>query len=120
PKHGKKAPLSNPDQSGGKHHESEGDVRVHGSVETYPPPSVIQKHDSERKEDSATHQAERKEDRGRESKKLLLEVLTLIAVVVYAGIAFWQGCLTRESIDNNGRQFQIDQRPYLWTTNTDP
>src|ERR1022692_4895556 len=50
-----------------------------------------------------------------------LEGLTLIAVIVYAGIAWWQGCLTRKSIENTGKQFQIDQRPYIWDSNvTDP
>jgi len=52
-----------------------------------------------------------------------LEGLTLAAVLLYAGISYWQGTLTRwqavltrESIDNNSKQFQIDQRPYVWTT----
>jgi hypothetical protein len=35
-------------------------------------------------------------------------------LLLTAGFAGWQGWLTRESIDNNSKQFQIDQRPYIW------
>ena len=41
-------------------------------------------------------------------------------IFIYALITFWQGCLTREAIGNNSEQFQIDQRPYLWTANKRP
>jgi hypothetical protein len=115
----KKHPLTNPDKpSAGRKAEPENSVLVHGSIQAYPPPEVTQKHEAERKEDAATHEAERQMDLGREAHKVWLERLTLVAVVIYAGITLWQGRMTRESIDNNTKQFQIDQRPYVWTSNT--
>jgi len=87
----------------------DGDIRVSGQVEVHPPPSLA-------KED----ETDRKDQRTSRNKNFIVSLLTLIAVVIYAGITFWQGRMTRESIDNNSRQFQIDQRPYLWDTNTTP
>ena len=106
--------------SGGHKGKPEHKVLVSGSIQAYPPPEVEKKHNAERQEDAAAHEAERQIDLGRESHKVWLERFTLLAVIIYAGITFWQGRLTRESIDNNASQFQIDQRPYIWTTEVGP
>jgi hypothetical protein len=112
--------LANRDQAGSRKGRPEHKVLVSGSIQVNRPPEIERRHNSERKDDDATHKAEREEDAGRERKKMWLEGLTLAAVLGYAFIAAWQGFLTRESIDNNSKQFQIDQRPYIWTTNKTP
>jgi hypothetical protein len=106
--------LPNQDKPSGKQHaKREHDVHVRGTILTDLSPNEEKRHNAERKEDKTAHETERKEDRGSEGHKIWLERFTLLAVVIYAGITFWQGCLTRESIDNNSKQFQFDQRPYL-------
>jgi hypothetical protein len=41
-------------------------------------------------------------------------------VFIYVLLTLGLFCLTRKSINNNSGQFQIDQRPYLWTSNKTP
>ena len=79
--------------SGDRKGKPEHKVAVSGSIQVYRPPEIEQRHSTERKEDETTHKAERKEDRGRETTRMWLEGLTLLAVLVYAGITFWQGTL---------------------------
>jgi hypothetical protein len=81
----------------------DGDITIRGQIETHSPPSAAEE-----------HKAEREEDKARAKKNYIVSVVTLIAVIVYAGITFWQGTLTRQSINNNTQQFQIEQRPYVW------
>ena len=50
-------------------------------------------------------------------KQLFWTKIAAGLVFVYALLTGWQGCLTRQAIDNSTKQFQIDQRPYVWTTN---
>lgn len=95
-------------------------VHIHGAITAHPPESFINQKTAERKEDAAKHITERNEDIRRDTKKVRLELVTCLAVVIYAGIAAWQGCLMRQSIDNNTKQFHTDQRPYLWTGNIKP
>ena len=105
----------------GQQQKDEASCYVHGAIEAHPPKSLVDQHNAERKEDAATHDAERKEDRRRETHKLFLEILTLMVLGIYTSIAIWQGYLTRKAITNNAKQFQIDQRPYVWHSNvTDP
>jgi hypothetical protein len=80
----------------------DGDITIRGQVETHLPPSTTDKHD-----------AEREEDKGREKKKFVVEVLTLIAVIIYAGLTWWQGSMTREIINNSSEQFRQDQRAWV-------
>ena len=115
-KHGKKTPLSDPDQDRRQQHKDEASCYVHGAIEAHPPKSLIEKHDTERAENAATHVTERKEDRRRETYKLLLEGLTVLAVIVYAGLTYWQICLTRQSLKATRELFQRDQRPYIFAT----
>lgn len=65
-----------------------GNVHVRGEVEAKLPESFIQQHKTERGEDTA---------RGR--KKFCVEVLTLIAVLAYTTVAFWQGCSNKTAAD---------------------
>ncbi len=105
--------MTNPNKDSGKQQKHDGDIHERGAIEAHPPESLIKQHNAERKEDTTAHIAEREEDRRRETHKLLLEVVTLLAVIVYAGITWWQGSLTRQSVEGTRKQFQIDQRPWI-------
>jgi hypothetical protein len=126
--YGEKNPLAQRNQgSGDRKGKPEHKVAVSGSIQVYRPPEIEQRHSTERKEDETTHKAERKEDRGRETTRMWLEGLTLLAVLVYAGITFWQGTLTRwiavsadHARDDSRIQFIRDQRPYVWTAGMVP
>jgi hypothetical protein len=87
----------------------DGNIRVSGQIEVHPPP------DSTKEETP-----EQKKARSYRFINFVVSVLTLIGVIVYAGLTYWMGYMTRESIDNNVKQFQIDQRPYLWTSEISP
>ncbi|MFI5096258.1 MAG: hypothetical protein ACHQIK_22795 [Candidatus Acidiferrales bacterium] len=100
--------MSEPNQKRTAREKNESQVNVHGAIEVHPPESLLKQHNAERKEDSATHIAERKKDWRRETKKMLLELGTLLAVVVYAGIAAWQACLTRTAITDAQKHFVMD------------
>jgi hypothetical protein len=95
---------ADPDKAGREQYKRhiDGDLTVRGQIETHFPPNLIEQ-----------HKTERKEDKGREKKKFIVEVLTLAAVVIYAGITFWQACLTKRGIENNAAQFWAENRPWL-------
>jgi len=63
---------------------------------------------------------ERDEDAAKSKKQIRWTIITAGLVFVYTLIMVWQGCLTREAITNSSKQFQIDQRPYVWTNNVTP
>jgi hypothetical protein len=79
-----------------------GDIHVRGEVESKLPPSLIEKYDTERKDDNT-----------REGKRFVinfvLQLLTLIALIVYAGLAAWQGWSAQKTADST----VIDRRPYV-------
>lgn len=108
-KHPQNNPPAKPKQDSGEEKSTNRHVYVEPGVQIDFVQDLKKKHDTERLE-ASTH----------EKKKFVAELVTIILIAIYAAITGWQGCLTRESIDNNSKQFQIDQRPYLWTTNTNP
>jgi hypothetical protein len=59
------------------------------------------------------HKTERTENTAAHKKQLFWTKIASGLLFLTAIFAFWQGLLTRESINNNSRQFQIDQRPYV-------
>lgn len=77
----------------------DGSVTVHGQLETHLPPDLQQKQD-----------AREEQQDGRDKKKFIVEVLTLISVTIYAGLTLWQACLIRESNRTSHEAFQISQR----------
>jgi hypothetical protein len=83
----------------------DGSIRVSGQVEVHPPPDSIE-----------TENADREDQKSHRNKNFVVSVLTLMAVVFYAGLTFWQGTLLRDSIRNTNNNFQKDQRPYVWAT----
>ncbi|MGC2196624.1 MAG: hypothetical protein WA628_18265 [Terriglobales bacterium] len=40
-------------------------------------------------------------------------MLTLLTVAVYAGLTFWQGCLTRRLVTISQKTFDASERPYI-------
>lgn len=83
-----------------------GSINVRGEIETKRPPNLTEEHNSEREEDTA-----------RDQKKYVVEFITLIVLGIYTLATGYQACLTREAINNNTHQFEIDQRPYVWDSN---
>jgi hypothetical protein len=111
---GEKNPLAKPDKPGGKQNpKREHDVHVRGTIHTDLSPNEEKRHYTERKEDDAAHKAERKEDGGHETKKMWIEGLTLVGVVVYAGLAAWQGFLMRDAIQTQEKALNADQRAWI-------
>jgi hypothetical protein len=104
PRSTKNKPHPKPDQTNGKHDECKvrGDIYVRGEIESNRPASL-----------SKEHYAEREEDKASARHNFWVGVGTFIAVAIYAGITFWQGRLTRESIDKNTEQFRVDQRAWV-------
>ena len=105
-------PESHSDQSHPEPHKGgkdqykrhvDGNIRVSGQIEVHPPPNTNNK-----------ETPEQEKARSYRFANFVVSALTLIAVVIYAGLAGWQGLLTSESIDNNTKQFRIEQRPYVW------
>jgi len=60
-------------------------VRITGTIKVGRDPSLTQEHNTERREDAAS-----------ETKKYRVEIATLVVVIIYAGLTFWQGWLTRD------------------------
>jgi len=75
---------------------------ISGSVEISRSPSLEDQHKTERKEDAA-----------QQNKAYLVEWLTLVAVVIYAGLTLWQAILTREIVSLTRHTYEISERPYL-------
>jgi hypothetical protein len=90
-----------------------GDVHVGGKVEIDFAPTVVDKHDTERKQDNTN------EDR-RFFWNILIQGSTLFAVAIYAGLTAWQACSTkvaadaaRDNIIQVERNTHLDERAWL-------
>ncbi|MCU1302665.1 MAG: hypothetical protein JWQ87_2949 [Candidatus Sulfotelmatobacter sp.] len=103
---------ADPDKAGRDQYKRhiDGDITIRGRVETNVPPDAVQQHTTEREEDKTQGK-----------RKFVVEVLTLIAVIIYAGITFWQGCLTKrlahtadQTLSTSREQFLKSERPYVW------
>jgi hypothetical protein len=82
--------------------EIPGHMRIEGKVEIHLPPGV--------KEENATT---KKKDNSRETIKIYLEGLTLLFVIIYAGLTFWLGCLTHQLVSISQDTFNAANRPYI-------
>jgi len=104
PKHPKDHAATTPHENARDKYERhiDGDISVRGQIETHLPPDLRDKQDTERKEDK-THK----------KKDYRVSLLTLIAVAIYAGLTFWQGCLTRNLVLVSQRTYDASQRPYV-------
>jgi len=83
----------------------DGDITIRGQIETHVPPSAAEQHNTERDE-----------DKRHARKNYVVGVLTLVIVVIYAGLTAWQGWLTRAAIRDAREHFTADQRPYVWNS----
>jgi hypothetical protein len=100
----KEKPHSNPNHEGpGKQERHiDGSIHVRGTIEADLPPDVRKKQDA----------ANEKQD-AREAKRYVVEIVTLIAVIVYAGLTAWQAFLTRQLVITANKTFELSNRPYL-------
>jgi hypothetical protein len=75
----KQHPHSDPHKNEGKQNERHvsGGIHVRGEIEAQLPPSLIEKYD-----------AERTEDKVKDRKKFVVEILTLLVVAIYALFTF--------------------------------
>jgi len=95
-----------PAHSNGDNYErqAERSINVRGEIEARIPGDLIRKYEIERREDST-----------REKKKFLLDKitvgLTIFVLLLNALLVYY----TRQAIIDNGKQFQSDQRPHVWT-----
>jgi hypothetical protein len=56
----------------------------------------------------------------KDDPRFRFEVIAVFVGIAVLVVYIFQLCATRESINNSVNQFQIDQRPYLWTTEAYP
>jgi hypothetical protein len=86
-----------PNQAGTQHNMCDvtGSIQVRGEIETKIPPDLA------KKRDAAEEQKET-----RDKKRYILEVIGVIAVIMYAGITIYQAYLTRT-------QFTKEERPFV-------
>lgn len=85
-----------------------GDVHVGGKLEIDLSPNLVNKHDAERTEDGT------KGDK-QFFWSTLIQSATLGAVVIYAGLTGWQGCMTRTLVKTAQNTYAASERPYVGT-----
>jgi hypothetical protein len=95
-------PHAQPNQYGAPENfckwNSETAVRVLNQVSIQPPPNFLTQYEAGQKENE-THN----------EKTRLIGWLTLVAVVIYAGLTAWLGCLTREISVSSQKQLDISR-----------
>ena len=90
-KSAKEQPLAdqNHNTTGEEKRQISGDIYVRGEleVETKFPPQLVEE-----------YAAANKKETSHKHKTFIVEMITMFAVIIYAGLAAWQGCETREAI----------------------
>src|SRR5277367_4039703 len=66
----------------------DGDIRVSGQLEVHAPPDTVKGDNSHRKDEAAYRK-----------RNFIVSLMTLLAVVIYAGLTAWQGCSTKKATD---------------------
>ncbi len=91
---------ANPQDSGKDQYKRhvDGHITIGGQIEVHPPPDSVKAESTER-EDEHTYR----------KKNYTVSWLTLIAVSIYAGLAFWQGCEAHRQAESA----QASNRPYV-------
>lgn len=89
---------ANPDDGGRDKYKRhvDGDITVRGQVEVHPPPDTIKAENDDREN-----------QRAHRDKNFVVAVLTLVAVVFYAGLTGIQVWVMRDN-------FVKDERPFIW------
>lgn len=100
----KEQPLPDPNQNARDQYKREisGDVHVRGEVETKFPPSLIEDYKTSQKEDAA-----------HKGKTFVVEVITMGAVIIYAGLALWQGCSSSDMAGTAKSELTYSKRPWI-------
>lgn len=105
PEHSQNSPAANPDKHGGGKESSKCHVFVEPGIQI------------DFVKDLREQQKANQDENTSHSKKILWWTKVSAALIfVYAGLTAWQGYLTRQAIHQTGKQFQIEQRPYVWTS----
>jgi hypothetical protein len=95
-------PSSEPKQNGARAESENSGLHLRGRVEIDLAPNLRNQHDTEYQQ-TASHG----------KKQLIATIIATIGAFLVALLTFWQGCLTRQAVNNAAEQFQIDQRPYV-------
>jgi len=107
---GSKSSHSDPDHGsrGQNKRHVEGSITVHGQLETHLPP------DHQKKQDTRDEQAA-----GRDKKRFIVEILTLFAVIIGAGLTGLYVYFTHEALSDAREHFTKDERPWVWLSSAD-
>src|SRR6266478_4511335 len=89
-----KAPT-NPQRSSGQKPTGD-DMHVNGEIEIRRSPSLTEEHETERREDDA-----------RENRKWLVDRISLLFVVIVAGLTAWQGWSTKKAVDVSAQSMPV-------------
>src|SRR5262249_16396992 len=95
---------TNPDQHGADQYKRhvDGNIVIRGEIESRLPPDLQKKKDSSEGESNT-----------RDKNRFTVEILTLFAVIIYAGLTFWQACLTRKIAKTAQDQLISSERAYV-------
>src|ERR1035441_3525446 len=77
-------------------------VHVDGKIESTIHPALVKKYD-----------AGQGKQESRERLKLRVEIATLLALLIYTTVTFWQACTTHDVDKTSQRQLELDQRPWV-------
>ncbi len=61
------------------------------------------------------HETEYEETSTHNNRLLAGTIITAVLIFIYTSVVCWQGCQTREIIENSKTQFRRENRPYVWT-----
>jgi len=108
----KPKPHSGPNETGGKKHQGNNmsdtpsNIHVRGEIEVHPESGFTEKRDAEHTEDD-------RKEKNRFTVTIVVQVLTLIAVIVYAGLTARQASLTRKIVEVSQKTYDASERPYV-------
>jgi hypothetical protein len=72
-------------------------------------------------ENEASYEHAQRDKEYRQQQKIMLVTLgAFVAAAVYAGVAIWQACLTRQALKSTEKFAILDQRPYVYFDRTQP
>jgi hypothetical protein len=104
PKPGSGKPHPQPHQDGAQHNKCDvsGSIEVHGVIETKLPPHAQKEHDAAKKKKSA-----------RDDQRYVIEIVTLIFVIIYAGLTGWYAWTAHKQWVDLRRNFETDERSWV-------
>jgi hypothetical protein len=103
PKAVKNHPQAKPEHSGGEEKSTNRHVYIEPGAQIDFVKNLREKYDAAQRDDQ-THKAD----------QLFWTKVAAGLLLLATGFSGWQGFLTRKLINNSSKQFQKDQRPYVW------